>query len=149
MKQTFLLAALGAMKSRFLAVKDSGGFRCMGGMQMANSLKLALLSGAMVETSSAVELPRMFSDHGVLQQGEVVPVWGWGSPGETVSVEFGGQKVAQKAGQNGEWKIDLKDLKTNVTGRKMTVTGDSSGTVEVADLLVGLIAANPNASPPT
>jgi hypothetical protein len=45
-------------------------------MQMANNLKAALLSGAMVVTSGAVELPRMFSDHGVLQQGEVIPVWG-------------------------------------------------------------------------
>ncbi len=48
----------------------------MSGMRMANSLKMALLTGAMVVTSSAVELPRMFSDHGVLQQGEIVPVWG-------------------------------------------------------------------------
>jgi sialate O-acetylesterase len=106
-------------------------------MSMANSLKVVLLSGALVVISSAVELPRMFSDHGVLQQGAVVPVWGWGSPGENVSVEFGGQKVVAKAGQDGEWRIELKDLKANATGRKMTVTGDSSGTVEVRDLLVG------------
>ena len=103
----------------------------------ANSLGLVLLSGAMHVTSGAVELPRMFSDHGVLQQGEIVPVWGWGNPGETVSVEFGGQKVAGKADQNGEWRIELKDLTVNATGRAMSVTGDSSGKVEVADLLVG------------
>ena len=109
----------------------------MNNMRMANSLKIALLSGAMVATSSAVELPRMFSDHGVLQQGTVVSVWGWGSPGETVNVEFGGQKVAGKADQNGEWRIELNNLTVNATGRKMTVTGDSSGTVEVRDLLVG------------
>ncbi len=79
----------------------------------------------------------MFSDHGVLQQGEVVAVWGWGSPGETVSVEFGSQRVTAKAGENGEWRLDLKDLRADGKGRKMTVTGDASGSVEVADLLVG------------
>jgi len=88
-------------------------------------------------TSGAVELPRMFSDHGVLQQGTVVPVWGWGGPGETVTVEFAGQKVAGKADPNGEWRVELTNLTGNATGGRMTVTGDSSGTVEVRDLLVG------------
>jgi hypothetical protein len=45
-------------------------------MRMTNNLKAALLAGALVVTSGAVALPRMFSDHGVLQQGEVIPVWG-------------------------------------------------------------------------
>jgi sialate O-acetylesterase len=103
----------------------------------ANSLRLALLSGAMIVTSGAVELPRPFSDHGVFQQGSVVPVWGWGSPGENVSVEFAGQKGTGKADRNGEWRTELKNLTTNATGQKMTVIGDSSGTVEVRDLLVG------------
>jgi sialate O-acetylesterase len=120
-----------------MVFENPKGSQQMNNMRMANSLKIALLSGAMVATSSAVELPRMFSDHGVLQQGTVVPVWGWGSPGETVNVEFGGQKVAGKADQNGEWRIELNNLTVNATGRKMTVTGDSSGTVEVRDLLVG------------
>jgi sialate O-acetylesterase len=108
--------------------------RCL---PMINSLRTALLSGAMVATSNAVELPQMFSDHAVLQQGTVVPVWGWGSPGETVTVEFGGQKVATRTDQQGEWRIELNKLTASATGRKMTVTGDSSGTVEVHDLLVG------------
>ncbi len=107
------------------------------GVRKSSILRVALLSGAMGLTSSAVELPRMFSDHGVLQQGVIVPVWGWGSPGETVSVDFGGQKVVEKASQNGEWRIELKNLTANAAGRKMTVSGDSSGTIEVADLLVG------------
>jgi sialate O-acetylesterase len=106
-------------------------------MQMTGYLKIALLSGAMVVTSAAVELPRMFSDGGVLQQGEAVPVWGWGTPGETVSVEFGDQKVSAKAGPDGEWKIELKSLAANATGRTMTVTGDASGVIAVSNLLVG------------
>ncbi|MCF7732001.1 MAG: sialate O-acetylesterase [Akkermansiaceae bacterium] len=99
--------------------------------------KTALAFAAMALCSSAVELPRMFSDHGVLQQGTLVPVWGWGSPGENVTVEFAGQKVSGKADSNGEWRVELKSLTTHAAGSKMTVTGESSGTVEVQDLLVG------------
>jgi hypothetical protein len=35
----------------------------MSGMRMANNPQVVLLLGAMVVTSGAVELPRMFSDH--------------------------------------------------------------------------------------
>lgn len=80
----------------------------------------ALVSGALVLSSNAVELPRMFSDHAVLQQGEIVPVWGWGNPGEAISVEFGGQKVAVKVGQNGEWRIEFKKIAADATGKKIT-----------------------------
>lgn len=106
-------------------------------MESTITWKAALVYGAMVLCSTAVELPRMFSDHGVLHQGTLVPVWGWGSPGETVTVEFAGQKVAGKADSNGEWRIELKYLTANATGGKMTVTGGSGGMVEVLDLLVG------------
>ncbi len=106
-------------------------------MEPTITLKTALVYGAIVLSSNAVELPRMFSDHGVFQQGTVVPVWGWGSPGETVNLEFAGQKLAGKVDQNGEWRMELKSLAANGTGRNMTVIGDSSGTVEVRDLLVG------------
>ena len=50
-------------------------------MRLSSGLGTALLAGGMLATVSAVELPRMFSDHGVFQRGEVVPVWGWGDPG--------------------------------------------------------------------
>jgi len=79
----------------------------------------------------------MFSDHGVLQQGSAVPVWGWGSPGETVSVEFAGQNASAKADTNGEWRIELKNLKAHSDGRTLKVTGEASGTVEVQDVVVG------------
>jgi sialate O-acetylesterase len=109
----------------------------MNDVRGASRWKMALLAAAWAATSSAVELPRMFSDHGVLQQGEVVPVWGWGSPGETVRVEFAGQKVAGKADPNGEWRVEFRNLKAQGTGRTLTVTGDASGTVELQDVLVG------------
>ena len=106
-------------------------------MWISNSLGMALLTGAMVVTSTAVELPTMFSDHGVFQRGETVPVWGWGEAGEAVTVEFGGQKVAAQVGKDGSWRVELKPMEANATGQSMNVAGTSSGRVEVKDILVG------------
>ena len=98
---------------------------------------MALLAGAVMFEAKAVELPTMFSDHGVLQQGTTVPVWGWGEPGETVTVEFAGQKVDQKVDKKGEWRVELKELKANADGQMMKVAGSQSGGVELKNLLVG------------
>ncbi len=106
-------------------------------MQISKMLSFALLSGALVAGAEAIELPKMFGDHAVLQQGEVVPVWGWGEADEAVTVEFGGQKVATKAARDGSWKVELKRMKASAEGRDMKVAGASSGAVEVKDLLVG------------
>jgi len=106
---------------------------------MLNTTRIwtALLASAMAMNSAAVELPTMFSDHAVLQRGESVPVWGWGAPGEKVTVEFGGQKISSVAEESGAWRVELNELEANATGRTMTVTGNSSGKIEVKDLLVG------------
>ena len=42
---------------------------------------------------AAVQLASPFADHMVLQRERPVPVWGTGTPGEAVSVEFAGQKL--------------------------------------------------------
>jgi sialate O-acetylesterase len=118
-------------------LNDPGKFLRSGRMRISKELAMALLTGGMVATAAAVELPRMFSDHGVLQRGEVVPVWGWGEAGETVTVEFGGQKAAAAVGKDGAWRVELKSMAADATGRTMKVKGARSGAVEVNDLLVG------------
>ena len=44
------------------------------------------------QAAAEVELPKIFSDNMVLQRDTQVAVWGWATPGETVTVEFAGQK---------------------------------------------------------
>ncbi|SVD10699.1 uncharacterized protein METZ01_LOCUS363553, partial [marine metagenome] len=63
-----------------------------------------------------VKLPTVFSDHMVLQRGNVAPVWGWAEPGEKVTVRFGGQTKSVIAGKNGEWLVRLDAIK-DVTGK--------------------------------
>src|SRR3954462_6178243 len=70
---------------------------------------VALLTVA-VALQGAVKLPALISDHMVLQQGMPVRIWGTADAGETVRVDFQGQSVSTKAGENGKWEAWLKPL---------------------------------------
>lgn len=52
-----------------------------------------------------------FTDHAVLQQGASTPVFGFGEPGEQVTVTLGEQTVTGKADAAGRWLVRLKDLR--------------------------------------
>jgi sialate O-acetylesterase len=71
-------------------------------------LALSLLTIATLH--AAVKLPAIISDHMVLQQGAPVRVWGSAASGEDVRVDFQGQTVAVKAGENGKWAAWLRPL---------------------------------------
>ena len=82
-----------------------------------------------------VRLPAVFSDHMVLQRGNVAPVWGWAEPGEKVMVQFAGQTKSATAGDDGKWMVRLDAINnTKVTG-ELKVSGRN--TVIVKDVLVG------------
>jgi sialate O-acetylesterase len=82
-----------------------------------------------------VQLARLFTDHGVLQQQRHLPVWGTADPGEAVTVEFGGKKATAVADEKGRWTAWLPPFLASAEGREMKVTGKN--TVTVKDLLVG------------
>lgn len=93
-----------------------------------------LLGLAATESAQAdVRLSSVFSDHMVLQRGMKVPVWGWANEGETVTVEFRGQKTVATT-VNGKWMVRLPSLKAGGPDT-MKVTGKNS--VVIRDVLVG------------
>src|SRR3954469_7382192 len=59
---------------------------------------------------ATIKLPAIISDHIVLRQGAPVRVWGGASPAESVRVDFQGQTVSVKAGENGKWTAWLRPL---------------------------------------
>ncbi len=69
-----------------------------------------LLCFASLLTQAEVRLPRILGDNMVLQRGQPLTIWGWASPGETVSVVFNGQQVEAKASRKGAWKVSLKPM---------------------------------------
>lgn len=91
---------------------------------------------ALVVPGRALELHPLFSPGAVLQQELPVPVWGTAKPGETVSVEFAGQKKSATAQADGAWMVVLDPL---VASKEPAVLGVTAGEADasVPDILVG------------
>ena len=99
------------------------------------ALLLALLAGATRPATAALRLPRLITDHLVLQRDQPLPLWGWATPGATVRVQFRQQTyTALAGGPAGRWQLTLPP--TPAGGPyELAFSGDSSLTV--SDVLVG------------
>lgn len=93
-----------------------------------------ILVAMSVSARADVRLPKVFSDHAVLQRGLPLVVWGWAESGEKVTVTIGGQTRSTSAATNGTWRVSLTPLK-GAGPLEMVVAGKN--TVTVKDLLVG------------
>jgi sialate O-acetylesterase len=82
-----------------------------------------------------VKLPALFDNHMVLQRDIQMPVWGWGDPGEEVTVTFSGQSVKTITDSDGRWKVYLEKVGANATPQTLTVTGKNM--LEFTDVLIG------------
>ena len=95
-------------------------------------MKLFCLAALLFSLSgySQVRLAKIFGDHMVLQRSQSVPVWGWSSPNEKITVSMNQQVKQTQADKNGKWQVKLDpqpaggpyDLK--VTGRDSLVLHD-------------------------
>ncbi len=83
---------------------------------------------------SEVTLPRLFSDHAVLQREAPIHIWGWASPNEHVTVEFHGQKQSAVAGRLGQWSLFLMP---EHAGGPYSLTVQGANTITLNDVLVG------------
>jgi sialate O-acetylesterase len=88
-----------------------------------------------------IRLPRVFSDHMVLQCDVPVRVWGWADPGAEIRVDFAGQVKRATADRQGRWRVELDPMGASAQPRELRV-----GAVAVAapaqerlvrDVLVG------------
>lgn len=82
-----------------------------------------------------LEMPSVFSDNMILQREAPVAIWGNGRPGETITVEFNGQKLVTTVRSDTNWRIFLPPMKANSEGRSLVVTGDRKLTFQ--NVLVG------------
>jgi sialate O-acetylesterase len=99
-------------------------------------LLLAIFSVCYVSRGCAdVKLPAIFGDHMVLQQEASLPVWGWASPGEEVTVSFGAEKATVTAGADGTWQARLPPLPVGTPPGTLVVAGHN--TLTLLDVLVG------------
>lgn len=104
-------------------------------MKQLLRLGVIVLATVVLPAPAAVRLPRIFSDHMVVQRGIEVPVWGWADQGEKVSVELGGNRAEAVADAAGRWSLRLAPLAAGGP-HVMTVKGGGNS-LTVADVLVG------------
>jgi len=81
-----------------------------------------------------VRLPRVFGSHMVVQRDRPIVVWGWATPGETVTVGIGANNAKAQADAAGAWKATLAAMHA---GGPVTITVVGSSTVRLDDVLIG------------
>ncbi len=97
---------------------------------------LAILALFMARIATAeVSLPKVFSDHMVLQQDREVPVWGKAEKGEKVTVTLGEAKAETTAGDDGRWSVKIQTPKGSDQPLKLVVEGTNK--IEFNDVLSG------------
>jgi hypothetical protein len=102
-----------------------------GRVLLAGLLAAAVLAGP---ARADVRLPKIISDHMVVQRGAAVPVWGWADAGEEVTVSLAGQTQTARADAGGKWRVKLDKLEA---AGPHTLTVKGKNTLTVKDVLVG------------
>ena len=76
----------------------------------------------------------LFNDHAVLQRGRPLPVWGWSTPGDHVTVSFAEQTLTADADASGRWQVTFTAIPA---GGPYALTAKGAKEVTANDLLVG------------
>lgn len=79
----------------------------------------------------------MFGDHMVLQRGKPNPVWGWGAPGEMITVEFAEQIKSAAVDESGSWQLKLDPMSASCEPRTLKISSIKHQTSEFKNVLVG------------
>ncbi|MCK4641661.1 MAG: glycosyl hydrolase family 2 [Candidatus Marinimicrobia bacterium] len=87
-------------------------------------------------TFAKIKLPAVFGDKMVLQQKSKVVVWGWASPGETITVKgnWSRRSVTTETDENGKWMLWLKTPKA---GGPYTLSILGQTQIELNDVMIG------------
>jgi len=94
-----------------------------------------LLAGLAPMARAEIKLPAIFGDNMVLQRDTALKIWGWDTPGQSVSVEITGKSGSATADADGKWTVNLPALATSATPLELKIAG--SNTVTLKNVLVG------------
>jgi len=88
-------------------------------------------------TTLPLTLGAPFADCAVLQREMPVPVWGWATTGDTVTVSFAGQKKTATADGWGKWTATLDPLKASFEPAEMVISDTKGKSIAISNILVG------------
>jgi sialate O-acetylesterase len=122
---------------------ESAGVRYTAGMKtftaftilrpLAFTITAALASLARAE----IRLPALVGDHMVLQREANVRLWGWGRPGEAVSVtpSWSTAPTSTQVNPQGAWEVIVQTPAAGTGPQTITIKGDNS--IVLRDVLLG------------
>ncbi len=95
---------------------------------------LVVLAPVAALLHAEVRVPRIISDHMLVQRGVPLRIWGTAAPAEAVTVSMAGQSVKAEADASGRWEAFLAPI--NAIGPySLTIEGTNKITIE--DVLAG------------
>lgn len=59
------------------------------------------------QVSAQIRLPKLITDHTVLQRDQEITLWGWAGARERLKVTIGGQEYKTRADKEGKWSVQL------------------------------------------
>ncbi len=96
---------------------------------------LVLVITAALPAAAQIRLPKMISDHAVLQRERPIHLWGWSAPGAKLTAQFHAQTVITQADGLGKWSLYLHPEQAGGP-YVLSISGDGPVT-KVSDLLIG------------
>ena len=99
------------------------------------ALFIAVMTCSSPCAQAKVRLPKLFSDHMVLQRDVQAPIWGWADPEETVTLRIADQEHTAIADANGRWRIDLDPLPAGGP-HELTIHGLENA-ITLSNVLIG------------
>lgn len=102
-------------------------------MKISKLLALLLFCGA-VPLQAQIRLPKLISDHMVLQHGEPLKIWGWASPKERITLQFDQKTYKTAANATGKWEVGLPAHSAG-TGYSMILKGRNE--IRITDIAFG------------
>ncbi len=101
-------------------------------------LAITLLFSGSGLASAAIQLPEIFSDNMVLQQKTDARLWGWATPGASITVtpSWDNKKYTAKAGKDGRWDVAVATPAASYTPYSVLIDGDGSN-LSLDNVLVG------------
>ncbi|MGA2065406.1 MAG: sialate O-acetylesterase [Thermoguttaceae bacterium] len=103
--------------------------------QCAVTVSLLLAASSIPQARADVKLPKVISNHMVLQRDRALPIWGWADPGEEVTVKLDEATRVQLADAHGNWKVVLPAVKADGKAHRMSISGKNK--IELGDILIG------------
>ena len=103
-------------------------------MHIRPAISVAILLLSASGARPDVTLPKIFADHMVLQRESPIHIWGEAAEGETITVEFHGEKAVVAASHLGTWSLYFAPMKA---GGPYTLTVTGSSKIELHDIMLG------------